>query len=71
MLTGVTGDMAVMTEEPFGPIAPITAFAGFDEAIAVANSTAFGLAGFVSPGTWTPPTGPRRPWRRAWWGSTT
>ncbi len=47
VLTGVTGDMAVMTEEPFGPIAPITAFAGFDEAIAVANSTAFGLAGFV------------------------
>ena len=47
VLTNVTGDMAVMTEEPFGPIAPITTFATFDEAIAAANSTAYGLAGFV------------------------
>ena len=48
VLTGVTQDMDVMTEEPFGPIAPITAFATFEEAIAIANSTAFGLAGFTA-----------------------
>jgi succinate-semialdehyde dehydrogenase/glutarate-semialdehyde dehydrogenase len=47
VLTGVSADMDVMTEEPFGPIAPITTFATFDEAIAVANSTEYGLAGFV------------------------
>ena len=47
MLTGVTADMAVMSEEPFGPIAPITTFASFDEGIAIANSTRYGLAGFV------------------------
>lgn len=47
VLTGVTQEMDVMTEEPFGPIAPITSFSEFDEAIAIANSTAFGLAGFV------------------------
>lgn len=47
VLTGVTQDMDVMTEEPFGPIAPITAFTDFDQAISIANSTAFGLAGFV------------------------
>jgi len=47
VLTGVSQDMDVMTQEPFGPIAPITTFSTFDEAIALANSTEFGLAGFV------------------------
>lgn len=47
VLTGVTADMDVMTEEPFGPIAPITSFTTFDKAIELANSTAYGLAGFV------------------------
>ena len=47
VLTNVSQDMEVMTEEPFGPIAPITSFATFDEAIALANSTPYGLAGFV------------------------
>ena len=47
VLTNVSQDMDVMTEEPFGPIAPITSFATFDEAIAMANSTPYGLAGFV------------------------
>ncbi|MGV1037725.1 MAG: NAD-dependent succinate-semialdehyde dehydrogenase [Candidatus Nanopelagicales bacterium] len=47
VLTGVSQDMDVMTEEPFGPIAPITSFSTFDEAISLANSTAYGLAGFV------------------------
>ncbi len=39
--------MRVMNEEPFGPIAPITTFAGFDEAIALGNATSYGLGGFV------------------------
>jgi len=47
VLTGVRDDMRVMAEEPFGPIAPIAAFATFAEAIARANATPYGLAGFV------------------------
>jgi succinate-semialdehyde dehydrogenase/glutarate-semialdehyde dehydrogenase len=47
VLTEVLPDMRVMTEEPFGPIAPITTFASFDEAIALANATPYGLGGFV------------------------
>ncbi len=47
VLTDVSDDMTVMTEEPFGPVAPITSFASFDEAVARANSTPYGLAGFV------------------------
>ena len=37
----------VMTEEPFGPIAPITTFSDYDEVMARANSLPFGLAGYV------------------------
>jgi succinate-semialdehyde dehydrogenase/glutarate-semialdehyde dehydrogenase len=47
VLTGVHADMRVMREEPFGPIAPITTFATFDEAISIANATPYGLGGFV------------------------
>lgn len=47
VLTDVHGGMRVMREEPFGPIAPITTFATFDEAIAAANQTPYGLSGFV------------------------
>lgn len=37
----------LMREEPFGPVAPIATFGGFDEVIARANATEFGLAGYV------------------------
>ncbi len=47
VLVGVDGSMAVMTEEPFCPIAPIATFADLDEAVAKANATEFGLAGYV------------------------
>jgi succinate-semialdehyde dehydrogenase / glutarate-semialdehyde dehydrogenase len=47
VLTGVTTEMRVMTEEPFGPIAPVLAFDDLDEAIAVANGVEVGLAGYV------------------------
>ncbi len=47
VLTGVHDGMRMMTEEPFGPIAPITSFATCEEAISQANATPYGLAGFV------------------------
>jgi len=43
VLTDVTPDMLVMHEESFGPIVGIAAFEGLDEAIRLANSTAYGL----------------------------
>ncbi|GAA3918297.1 NAD-dependent succinate-semialdehyde dehydrogenase [Microbacterium invictum] len=46
ILTGVPLDAEVMSEEPFGPIAPITTFTDLDEAIRIANSLPFGLAAY-------------------------
>jgi len=43
ILTGVTGDMAVMKEEAFGPIASICKVSSLDEALERANDTEFGL----------------------------
>ncbi len=43
MLTGVTADARLLTEEIFGPVAPIATFATDEEAIAAANTTEFGL----------------------------
>lgn len=37
----------IMNEEPFAPVAPITTFRSFDEAVARANALPFGLAGYV------------------------
>ena len=47
VLGRVPDDALVMTEEPFGPIAPITIFTDYDEVMARANSLPFGLAGYV------------------------
>jgi succinate-semialdehyde dehydrogenase/glutarate-semialdehyde dehydrogenase len=47
VLGRVPDDALVMNEEPFGPIAPITTFSGYDEVIERANSLPFGLAGYV------------------------
>ena len=47
VLTGVTRDMRVFTEEIFGPIAPVVRFTTEEEAIALANDTAYGLASYV------------------------
>lgn len=44
ILTGVTKDMAVATEETFGPLAPLFRFDTEEEAIAMANDTEYGLA---------------------------
>ena len=47
VLGRVPDDAKIMNEEPFGPVAPITTFASFDDAIARANRLSFGLAGYV------------------------
>jgi succinate-semialdehyde dehydrogenase/glutarate-semialdehyde dehydrogenase len=47
VVTDVTIDMPVAREEVFGPIAPIIVVKDEDEAVAVANSTEFGLGGSV------------------------
>src|SRR6202044_4001603 len=47
VLTGVTPDMRAYTEELFGPAAVVYAVADADEALALANSSAFGLGGAI------------------------
>jgi succinate-semialdehyde dehydrogenase/glutarate-semialdehyde dehydrogenase len=44
LLTDVSKDMKVFSEEIFGPIAPLFKFKTEEEAIAMANDTEFGLA---------------------------
>ncbi|HEX9397530.1 MAG TPA: NADP-dependent succinate-semialdehyde dehydrogenase [Burkholderiales bacterium] len=46
ILTGVTQAMRVAREETFGPVAPLFRFKTDDDAIAMANDTEFGLAGY-------------------------
>jgi succinate-semialdehyde dehydrogenase / glutarate-semialdehyde dehydrogenase len=47
VLTGVTADARVLSEEIFGPVAPIATFRTEDEAIEAANKTEFGLVSYV------------------------
>jgi len=46
VMTGVTTDMDLAHEEVFGPVAAIAAFRDEQEAIALANDTPYGLAGY-------------------------
>ena len=46
VLADVTPDMACFKEETFGPLAPLLRFETEAEAIALANDTEFGLAGY-------------------------
>lgn len=46
VLTGVTGDMTLASEETFGPLAPVFRFSTEDEVIAAANATETGLAAY-------------------------
>jgi len=46
VLTDVTADMAVASEETFGPLAPLFRFKDESEAIELANNTEFGLASY-------------------------
>ena len=46
ILTGVTKNMRVATEETFGPLAPLFEFSNVEEVIELANDTIFGLASY-------------------------
>ena len=46
VLTDVTTDMRLASEETFGPVAPLFRFETEEEAIAIANGTPFGLAAY-------------------------
>ncbi|MDP2699744.1 NAD-dependent succinate-semialdehyde dehydrogenase [Thalassospira sp.] len=46
ILTGVTADMRMFSEEIFGPVAPLFKFGTEEEAIRMANDTPFGLAAY-------------------------
>lgn len=47
VLGHVPANARILSEEPFGPIAPIVAFADFDEVVAEANRLPFGLASYA------------------------
>ena len=47
VITGVTPDMRVYSEESFGPLASIISVDGPDEAVRVANDTEYGLSAAV------------------------
>ena len=47
VLGHVPADARIMSEEPFGPIAPLVPFASFDEVVAEANRLPYGLASYV------------------------
>ncbi|MBU2146226.1 MAG: NAD-dependent succinate-semialdehyde dehydrogenase [Alphaproteobacteria bacterium] len=46
VMTGVRPGMKILTEETFGPVAPLISFDTIDEAIDLANDTEFGLAAY-------------------------
>lgn len=50
VLSGVTVDMLVARDETFGPLAPIFPFDTEEEVLQLANSTEFGLAGYIFSG---------------------
>jgi succinate-semialdehyde dehydrogenase/glutarate-semialdehyde dehydrogenase len=47
VLTGVTTEMDIVSQEIFGPVASLIRFETDEEAIALANSTPFGLAAYL------------------------
>lgn len=51
VLTGVTADMAIIREETFGPVIPVTYFDTVDDAVAQANAGMFGLSAAVIAGS--------------------
>jgi succinate-semialdehyde dehydrogenase/glutarate-semialdehyde dehydrogenase len=46
LLTDVPDEAAILRDEPFGPIAPVTGFDDLDEALAIANGLPYGLAAY-------------------------
>jgi aldehyde dehydrogenase (NAD+) len=47
VVDNVTADMPLVKQETFGPVSPVLRFSTIDEAIAIANSTAYGLSSSV------------------------
>ncbi|HYL93670.1 MAG TPA: succinic semialdehyde dehydrogenase [Alphaproteobacteria bacterium] len=47
ILADVTHDMRIMQEETFGPVLPVCSFQTEDEAVSLANDSAFGLAASI------------------------
>jgi succinate-semialdehyde dehydrogenase / glutarate-semialdehyde dehydrogenase len=47
VVTGVTHDMALMTEETFGPVMPVVGFRNIEEAVRLANESVYGLSAAV------------------------
>ncbi|MFE0150374.1 NAD-dependent succinate-semialdehyde dehydrogenase [Nonomuraea sp. NPDC059007] len=50
VLAGVRPDAPILREEIFGPVAPIVAFTGEEEALRLANDTEYGLVAYVYTG---------------------
>jgi succinate-semialdehyde dehydrogenase/glutarate-semialdehyde dehydrogenase len=51
VVTEIADDSTLMTQEPFGPVAPIVPFKDFDEVVARANSLPYGLAAYAFTGS--------------------
>ena len=47
VITDMPDNSKIMTQEPFGPVAPIVTFKSFDEVVQRANSLEFGLAAYA------------------------
>jgi succinate-semialdehyde dehydrogenase / glutarate-semialdehyde dehydrogenase len=47
VLSGLTPDAKILTEEPFAPVMPVLDFSKLDDVIAAANNTCYGLAAYV------------------------
>ena len=51
VLVDITPEMAVMRDETFGPVLPVTLFDTIEEAVALANHSSYGLSGAVLAGS--------------------
>ncbi len=47
VLSGLSPDARILTDEPFAPVMPVLDFSKIDEVIAAANNTVYGLAAYV------------------------
>ena len=50
VLSGVAADAAILREEIFGPVAPVTTFDDVEEAVQLANDTEYGLVSYIYTG---------------------
>jgi succinate-semialdehyde dehydrogenase/glutarate-semialdehyde dehydrogenase len=51
VISDLPDDSMLMTQEPFGPLAPVVTFKTFDEVVERANSLPFGLAAYAFTGS--------------------